>query len=383
MNAMKIERTALEVDLNKIARNAERIRQLLPAGCRLMAVVKADAYGHGIVPTAFALRERVDAFAVATLEEALAVRSACKEKAILLFSMLTMPDSIVTAAENDITLNICSFSYATYIDSVLSEHKLQIKGHIEIDTGMGRTGIKVREGEIASAVASLASLYTLEYVRLKGIFTHMPCGSAKSGTGAAFSQRQFRLFLSLCNALQNRGIDIGIRHIASSEGFLVNDAYCLDMIRTGMLLYGQGPDINIIKRMKFESAATWYARIAAIHDIKVGDSVGYNRTFVADAPKRIAVINVGYADGYPIHLANLGVVSICGKRAPICGRICMDYIMVDVTAIPEATEGMMAILLGGSGESTIYHNELSSLIPPATTGFLTSSIGQRVRRIYR
>lgn len=375
------ERTYAHIDLDKLIRNLKKIRKLLQPNCALMAVLKSNAYGHGLEMCSSYMEPYVDAFAVATLEEGLTIRRCHVKKPVLLLGLLSEKE-VPIAAANNIGCNLCGSNYAEMISRVLVKAGRTMWGHIEYDTGMNRTGIQTRIGQERWAAETAKKICQLPNLRITGSFTHFSCAEDGSEESRAFTERQFMAFREVCRELENAGFSPGIRHTSSTGPFLAHPEYCMDMVRLGMLPYGQSISVSCTERLGLEPVLTWYGRIVEIRQISAGEAIGYGRSYCPMEDSRIAVISVGYADGYPYGLANCGVVQIHGKSAPVRGKICMDFLLADITNIPETQVGEKAVLLGGSGKETLHSNQLAARLPYATCGGITTAIGARVPRVY-
>ena len=345
-------RTCAEIDLNKLQRNLQRLRALIGPDCRIMEVMKADAYGHGLRVCAEYAAPYVDWFAAATLEEALAVRAAAPHTPILIFGGLLDPE-IIQAAQHGLTINVFSLQYASHVQALLQPMDLQIDVHIKVDTGMNRLGLHARPGHCAQAVSDAAQICALDRLHVTGIYTHFACADSTDPSDSAFTDAQFAAFQEVCSGLEALGIDPGLRHCASTGGLLVHPEYRCQMVRAGMFALG------------------------------MSYSASYGRIFTAERPTRVAVLSVGYADGYSRAFSNRARVLLHGKYAPVRGKTCMDFTMVDVTDIPDVAVGDQAVLLGADGGQCIPADELAALLPDGTNGGVTADIHFRVRRVYR
>ncbi len=378
---LRTERTYAEIHLDRLGRNLGRVRRLIPPGCKVMSVLKADAYGHGLAVCARFMEPFTDAFAVATLEEALTVRRSGVKKTVLLLGILKQQE-VSEAAAAEITCNLCGLAYARMLSQTLEGTGQIMKGHIEFDTGMNRTGIRLRPGEEQEAVEIAEEICRLPNIHVTGTFTHFSCAEAEDGDSREETDRQYASFHKACKMLEEAGYHMAVRHTSSTGPLLIRPEYCMDMVRVGMLPYGMSISTAYTKKLGLEPVMTWYGRIDAVREVPAGEAVGYERVFRVQCPSRIAVISAGYADGYPYGLGNQGHVQIAGKNAYICGKLCMDFLMADVTDIPDARPGDTAILLGGLGEKAIHANFLAERLPYGTCGGITAGIGLRVPRVY-
>lgn len=374
-------RTCAEIDLNKLQRNLQRLRALLGPDCRIMHVLKADAYGHGIRYCSRYAAPLVDWFAAATLEEALTIREEAPDTPILIFGGL-LDHELIQAAERHLTVNLFSVEYAKHAQALVQEQGLTLEGHIKIDTGMNRLGLRARVGEIEPAVDAAAEIFRLPNIKVTGIYTHFACADTDDPSDCAFSDGQFRAFTEVCSRLTARGFDVGLRHCASTGGLLCHPEYRLDMVRTGMFPLGQSISKESAAELGLEPILTWYAKVIDLREITAGDSVSYGRLYRAERPERIAVLSVGYADGYSRAYSNTAEVILGGKLVPVRGKTCMDFTLVDATGLDAVHVGDQAVMLGSEDGLWISADDLAGLVPNNTNGGVTAGITSRVRRLY-
>lgn len=374
-------RTYARIDVSKFQSNLKKVRELAGDGCKLLQVLKADAYGHGVSACAKYAAPMVDYFAVATLEEALAARMEAPHTPILLFGAL-QPFEVETAAKADITVNLFSVQYAASLSEKLGMLGKRIKGHIKFDTGMNRLGIRTRLERMDEAVDEAKKIFAMPNLQVTGCYTHFACADTRDGSDCAFTEKQFLAFSQVTDILRNDGYKIGLRHCVSTGGFICHPEYKMDMIRTGMLAYGQGLSRDNVMEMGIDPILTWFARIIDVRVLEKGESISYGRIYTASQDETIAVIGAGYADGYSRAFSNKSHVIIDGMLCPVRGKICMDYTMVDVSNCEKVKPGDWAILLGKDDKQWIAADDLAALVPLNTNGGVTSEINDRVPRIY-
>ena len=314
----------VEVNLNAIQANAALIKA--HTGGQLIAVVKADAYGHGAIPVAEALQTIADMFAVATVEEGIELREAGIQKSILiLFSPL--PDLAQDIVAYDLTPAVDNLTLAQKLNKVVEDGKSRsqlistqkVKVHIDVNTGMNRCGVHYNE-----AAEFLKKLKTLQHLEVEGIFTHF---ATADETDKSFTHLQLNRFSSLLTSVPN----VLIKHAANSAAALAIPESHLDAVRLGLSLYGIYPANE--KPIQLQPALTWKARVGWVDTIEAGEGVSYGLTYKAPSRTRVAGIQVGYGDGYTRTLSGIGEVLIGGKRLPIVGRICMDMMVVQFRII--------------------------------------------------
>lgn len=365
-------RSWLEISLENLKWNYRVLSDFLPQDCKCMAVVKADAYGHGAVRVAETLcREGCDTFAVASLEEGIALRNADISGKILVLGY-TMPRDAFLLYHYDLTQTIVDETYA----KALSETGYPICGHLAVDTGMNRLGISFRDMEAIERVLSLSG------ITVEGIYSHMSAADSSLEEDCRFTKKQIADFMMLKEALGNKGYRNLKYHMQSSYGILFYPMHGMQYARPGIVLYGCTS--NHVKEklpVCLKPVLELKSRIGCIRTVEPGEFVSYGRTYEAKEVRRVAVIAIGYADGLPRSLSGQGYALVKGKRAPIIGRICMDQTMIDVTDIKDAAEGDIATLIGKDGEEEI---EAVSLAEKAgtITNELLSRLGGRLTRTY-
>lgn len=342
----------IEIDLGAIARNFDRIRRDAPPGLSFLAVVKDDAYGHGVLPVArLALQAGVRFLAVATLEEGVRLRESGVRAPILLLGERD-PMEFPWAVGYDLTCVIGEMMLARDLARCAARAHKRVPVHVKINTGMNRYGVRWDEaGPMFELVLSEPSL------RLEGVLSHFAQSDERDKT---FARVQLRRFQEVLQWLENRRLRPAWRHLCNTGGYLDLPEAHFDMVRVGLLPLGVYPSRVCRRIPDLEPAMTVKARIAALQQLQPGDTVGYGMHYRADRPRRIAVVPVGYGDGFP-RLRNQGEVLIHGRRAPLVGGVAMDAFMVDVTDIPQARPGDEAVLLGRQGAEEITAMELADL----------------------
>ena len=344
----------IEVRPEAIQRNLERLREKIRPFTRVMAVVKANAYGHGLVPIAQALQGKVDFLGIGSLKEASILREHGVLAPLFLFGRL-FRDEIPIALQMNLTVTVSSFEEARDISEFSAQYlkKEKARLHIKVDTGMGRLGVPLRE-----ALSEIEKIAALPGLQLDGIYTHFPTAEQFPDS---FTQKQLSDFEQLVEDLRRKGISFVFRHAANSAGALRFRSTSLNLVRPGIVLYGVHPHPSLEAEIDLEPGLSLKTRVAFVKQIQAGESVGYGREFVAEAPTTIAVLPIGYAHGYPFHLSRKGEVLMGGRRFPLAGRICMDALMVDLGSSSGVQVGEEAVLLGNSGEERISATQLASL----------------------
>lgn len=374
-------RTYAEIDLDRMRCNLRQVRRLIGNDCRLMFVLKADAYGHGTPVCAKYSEDLVDWYAAATIDEALSIRSAGVEKPILLFGMLLDQD-IPAAVEARLTINACSLEYARHVASVLERMDRTLDCHIKIDTGMNRTGLFARAGRVDRAVAEAGEILAIPRLRTTGIYTHFSCGESSSPEDRLFTQSQYDAFSQVVRALEDRGCHLGLRHCTSTGPLLCHPDWKLDMVRVGMLGYGQSVTEEAAREMDLRPIMRWCAKVVAVLDLEPGESVSYGRIYRTAGREKIAVLSAGYADGYSRSYSNRVHVILGGQKVPQCGKVCMDYTMANITGMENVRVGDDAVLLGCQDGLCITPDSLSAAAEYGVNGWTTAQVSARVPRIY-
>lgn len=365
----------MEVNLDNLVHNLNQIKKHLTPSSTLMGVVKGDGYGHGAVEIARVLvEEGVQRLAVAVLDEAIQLRKSGIEVPVLVLGY-TPPELYPQLFEHKVTPTIYSYEDAQCISQIAREYGKEIKIHIKLDTGMGRIGFIPGE----ESLEAVSKIYKLHGIIVEGIFTHF---SAADERDKSYTYMQFEKYMEFINKLESRGIKIPIKHVSNSAATIDLSEMHLDMVRTGIALYGLYPSEEVNKeKVQLKPLASLKARISHVKTIPPGASVGYGRRFVAPRETVIATLPIGYADGYTRMLSGKAQVLVRGCRAPVVGNICMDQCMVDVTDIEGVRVGEEVVLIGSQGGSSISFEELAGLLGTINYEVVTM-IGKRVPRVY-
>lgn len=369
-------RVYARIDLDAIAYNMEQMKHNLEPGTKVMAVIKADGYGHGAVQIAGML-EGIDdiwGFAVATLDEAVVLRTEGIEKPILVLGCV-FPDQYMEMLKHDIRMNVYTEEMAESISQMAASEGVTAHMHIKLDTGMARLGFDISE----ASVAAIARISQLKNVDMEGIFTHF---AKADETDKTFTQKQMKEFCWMVEQLKAKDVFFKYEHCSNSAAIIdVKDAN-FDLVRAGISTYGLYPSEEVAKEnVKLKPAMALKSHVAFVKEIEAGTPISYGGTFVSEKKMRIATIPVGYADGYPRSLSNCGYVLIRGKKAPIVGRVCMDQFMVDVTNIEGASFGDNVTLIGKDGNETITVEDLGTLSGRFNYEFVCD-LGKRIPRVY-
>lgn len=371
MNSLAPSRAV--VDLAAYEANLDHVRRLVGPRVRLCPVVKADAYGHGMLPLARrAVACGASMLAVATVPEGIALREAgIAVPVLLLFEPL--PEAFEAVVAHELTLLCATAAAARELARIAAKLGRTATVHIGVDTGMNRQGMPLRIAE-----AEIRSLWGLPQLRVAGIATHFPDADADDGE---FTARQIDRFRALVAHLAAEGIRFGMVHAANSAGIVAHPGGHFDMVRPGLMTYGVWPTAVSPPDSPLRPVLRWETSVTQVKEVARGDSVSYGRTFVASERMRIATLPIGYADGYPVALSNTGEVLIHGQRCPVRGRVCMDQIVVEVTHLADVAAGDTAVLIGRDGAAQITAEALAARAGTIPYEVLTR-IGARAARIY-
>ncbi len=361
-----------EIDIAAIRDNLAAIRSFVGPSTDVMAVVKANAYGHGIgIVSRAAWEAGARWFGVGTVQEGAYVRGELTDSHICLFSPFLAGEESEIVRARLIPL-LSSEEQAERLSAECRNQSADIEVHLEIDTGMGRSGMQP-----SVAVSQAERIVGLPGIRITGAATHFPCGD----TDAEFSRDQARQLATLESDLRERGIRLDVIHAANSGGTLLAPEARLSLVRPGLLMYGIHPVAIGHERLPgVRPALSLKTRVALIRELPAGHTISYGRTHVLSRPSRVATLPVGYGDGYPRELSNRGGVLIRGKRAPILGRVCMDMTVVDVTEVPDAEVGDESVLIGYQEALRITAEEIAESIG-TTEHDVTTRLTERVTRV--
>ncbi len=369
---MNYGRFYAKIELNNIGKNVSGVRNKISDGTMIMAVIKADAYGHGAVEVSSYLEDKVDWFGVATVDEAVELRMHGTKKPILILGA-TMPEDYHDVVKYDITPAVFDFERAKCLSCEAVKQNKTANIHIKIDTGMSRIGFAVNE----SSADTVLEISRLPNIMIEGIFSHFAKADEADKTSALMQKECFDSFLDM---LKERSIVPKIKHLYNSAGIMeLTENY--DMVRMGIMLYGYYPSDEMDRSYKLYPAMELISQISYIKKIKKGTGVSYGYTFVAENDMKIATVPVGYADGYPRCLSGNSEVLIKGVRCRIIGRICMDQFMVDVSGVDNVQLGDEVVLVGRSGAECITVEELADKAYSFNYEFICG-ISRRVPRVY-
>lgn len=351
--SLKFHRSFARINLTAIKNNFDSLRNLIQPGTKTMAIVKANAYGHGAVRVAKTLVNRADYFAVADIQEALELRENGIENPILILSY-TSTYHYEELIENEIIPTVYSLEDAVKLSQTAVEMSKKAVIHIAVDTGMNRIGFKDCD-ESADIIKKISQLPNIE---IEGVFTHFACADCKDKSFVNVQKQRFDNFIS---SLEKREINIPIKHCCNSAATIDCDSH-YDMVRMGIALYGLYPSDEVMQdKVTLEPAMEVVSRIIHIKDVEAGEGIGYGHAYITPEKRKIATVCIGYADGYNRAFSNKGCVLVNGKRANVVGRVCMDQIMIDITGIDGANVGDQVIIMGEQNGGRITAEELGEM----------------------
>jgi len=365
--------TYATVNLAALAHNLSRIKRYLSPGCEVMAIVKANAYGHGAMEIAQALaRHGIGRFAVASLDEGIALRQAGLSASIIVLGAL-FEDQVSDLIAHQLTPVVSDGRLLPALAKAAFSHPAPYPIHLKVETGMGRLGLSPEE-----LLALLENPLLQSPLQVDGLMTHLADADGKDST---FTEQQLGAFRAVQEQIRQRGVTIPLVHTANSAAIVRFPGAHFSLVRPGIMLYGYHTLPATVPAPDLRPVLSLRSTIVQLRTIPRGGTVSYNGTFVASRPTRIAVLPIGYADGYSRRLSHRGSVLIQGHRVPIVGLVCMDMIMVDVTDLPPVQVGEVATLIGQQGGESIWADEVAGWIDTIPYEVLCG-IGSRVPRLY-
>lgn len=367
-------RLLAEINLDAIGNNIREIRKLIKEKTQLLAVVKADAYGHGAEEVAkVCLYNGADQLAVATCNEGVQVRQWSIQVPVLILGN-TVEGQLETVINNNLTQAVFRYETAKKMSDMAVKLNKTALIHIKIDTGMSRIGFLPND----EALDEIEKIFALPNLKVTGVFTHFATADEKDKT---FTMVQYKRFRFITDALNAKGHTDFIRHCANSGAILDMPELQLDMVRAGIIIYGMYPSTQVTHPINLIPAMSLKSQISYVKYLEENVSIGYGRTYFTTQRTKVATIPIGYADGYSRAFSNKARVIINGHYAPIIGNVCMDQMMVDVTNIPDAKDGDSVIIMGSDGKNTVSAEELANIA--STINYeIVCDVGKRVPRVY-
>ena len=374
-----LKRTWADISLDNLAHNYTQLRAKVPQSCKFLGVVKADAYGHGAVTVSRRLKELgAEYLAVSNFEEALQLRRADIRLPILILGY-TPAIYAQDMADMGIRQEVHSLEYAQQLDRRMQGAGKRLRIHLKLDTGMSRLGFFAYDHQ--RTIDELVQTCKLQGLYTEGVFTHFPVADSLEPEDEEFTRAQFVRFTEMIDALHANGIAPELRHCCNSAATILYPEFALDMIRPGIATYGISPAPELSSQIDLRPLMALRTTISQIRDFDAGISVSYGRTYTTPAPRRIAVLCIGYADGLSRRLSNGTSFLLRGREVPVLGRICMDMCMIDVTDVPGAKVGDVVTVFGTDGERSISVEQIAQSLDTIPYEILCS-INKRTPRIY-
>lgn len=377
-----IKRTWAEVDLDALDYNIKSIKGKMAPKHKVMGIVKADAYGHGDGFVARKLQDGgFDWFGVSNIEEGMSLRREGITKPILVLGY-TPADCVEILSRMSITNAIVGMEHAKALQAAAEAAGVVVEGHIKLDTGMTRVGFQTDDADFDQSLKDIIEVSKMPNVKITGIFTHHAVADSYTGDHPAFTQMQFDRFDKMVKALQDAGVDVGIRHCANSATTIAYPERHLDMCRSGVITYGMLPSGECKGMIDLKPLMTVKSTIGLVKKVPAGSQLSYGRTYTAETEQIIATVPIGYADGYSRALSNKACMIVKGQYAPVVGRVCMDQLMIDVTDIPDVKMGDEVIVVGTDGDKHVTFDDLAEIL--GTINYeLSCVLTKRVPRVYK
>jgi len=361
--------TWAEIDLDALEYNFKQVKRIVGPKVKVLVTVKADAYGHGIIPVSRVLAKAgVDYLGVASVDEGIVLRNAGINLPILILG-LSLPEHVEPIIKYNLTQTVCSEELAAVLNNAAKRAKRRARVHIKVDTGMGRIGV-----DLDKANSFIKKMNCLRYLELEGIFTHFPLADRDTH----FTREQIRAFNQLISSLEKQGIKFKLKHAANSMGLIGYPESHFNVVRPGLMVYGIYPKADLSVNLK--PVLSLKSKVVFLKRFPKGKGISYGHSYITKKETTIVNLPIGYGDGYPRNLSNIACVLIKGKRFGISGRICMDQTMVDVGDF-KVRVGDEAVLIGSQGKEKILSEELARL--SGTIPYeIVCGIGVRVPRVY-
>ena len=374
-----LKRTWADISLNDLEYNYRSIRSRLPSGTRFLGVMKADAYGHGAVPVSRALADLgAEYLAVSNLEEAVQLRRGEIRLPILILGY-TPPEYAENMIYLDITQEVHSLDYAKELDASLAGTNYILNVHLKLDTGMTRIGFFAYDNE--RTLDELKQVAALPHLRIEGVFMHFCVADSTAEEDVTVTRLQFRRFTNMLSAMEGVGIRPEIRHCCNSGATILYPEYALDMVRPGIITYGNAPSAELEGAISLRPMMSLHSMIAQVRTVPAGTDISYGRLYRTKEAPRVAVLPIGYADGLSRLLTGKASFYLHGAMVPVIGRICMDMCMLDVSAVPDAKPGDIVTIFGYDEDGTLVPCERLASAQGTINYELLCQISKRIPRI--
>lgn len=377
-----IKRTWAEIDLDALDYNIKSIKGKMAPEHKVMGIVKADAYGHGDGFVARKLQAGgFDWFGVSNIEEGMSLRREGITKPILVLGY-TPASCVEIMSSMSITNAIVGMEHAKALQAAAEAAGVVVEGHIKLDTGMTRVGFQTDDADFDQSLQDIIEVSKMPNVKITGIFTHHAVADSYTGDHPAFTKMQFDRFDKMVKALEDAGVNVGIRHCANSATTIAYPERHLDMCRSGVITYGMLPSGECKGMIDLKPLMTVKSTIGLVKKVPAGSQLSYGRTYTAETEQIIATVPIGYADGYNRALSNKACMIVKGQYAPVVGRVCMDQLMIDVTDIPDVKMGDEVIVVGTDGDKHVTFDDLAEIL--GTINYeLPCVLTKRVPRVYK
>lgn len=376
-----LKRTWAQIRLDALAYNFRQIRRHVGPDCKIMAVVKADGYGHGDCQVSQVFQnEGADWFAVSNIEEALRLRQGGIVRPILILGF-TPADQASRLWSNRISQTVFSLDYARDLSQQAQKQGVTVDCHIKLDTGMSRLGFLCDPDQFDRSLAQIAEAAALPGLSCTGIFTHFSCADEANEDSDRFTLEQFRRYRRMTAALEEKNVRFSLHHCCNSAATMRFPQMHLDMVRPGVILYGQNPTPDCAGLLELIPAMELKTTVAMVKQVPAGAQVSYGRTYTAACPRVLATVPIGYADGYRRTHSNTACMLVHGRPAPVVGTVCMDQLMLDVTDIPNVQAGDEVIVFGQDKDGQLSIGQLAQE-EKSIHYEVMCLIGKRVPRVY-
>lgn len=371
----RYQRIVAEINLDALKQNIKEIQKIVHPNSEIIGIVKADAYGHGAVEISRVLVEQgVERLAVAIVEEGIQLRQAGIKVPILILGYIP-PCYAEDIIQYHLTPTVFTYEMAQAFSKAGEKYNYTVPIHLKLDTGMGRIGFLIKK----ESIQEIQRIKELPYIKMEGIYTHF---STADEADRSFTESQINQFHWFVQRLQQKGMDIPIKHICNSAGIIQFATEHLNAVRPGIILYGLYPSKEVNHhQLRLCPVMSLKTHISHIKEVEKGTPISYGKTYITQQNTKVATLPVGYADGYSRMLSSKGHVLISGKRAPIIGRICMDQCMVDISHIPHAQVGDEVVLIGTQEKEVISVEEIAEILETINYE-VVCMVGKRIPRVY-
>ena len=370
----------VEISLGALVSNCRVLHQLIPPGCRLMNILKANAYGHGAIPAARVLEQVFpdDWIGVACLSEALELRRAGIRQEILILGY-TPPEAAPLLAAENITQTLLSPDYTARLAACAAEADATVPCHLKLDTGMTRIGFFAYDDE--RTLDELRQVAQLPHLHIEGVFMHFCVADSRAEADASFTKLQYKRFMDMLSAMAGVGIRPEIRHCCNSGATILYPEFALDMVRPGIITYGNAPSDELEGALSLRPMMSLHSMIAQVRTVPAETDISYGRLYRTKEETRVAVLPIGYADGLSRLLTGKASFYLQGHQVPVIGRICMDMCMIDVSGVPEAKPGDVVTIFGYDDDGTLLPCERLARAQGTINYELLCQISKRIPRI--